>query len=867
MSKKYLVLVSMISLVFIALQCSRIDFHGRAGFFAYNTVFGEKDGITGPFPDVVVNIDDNKQLIFCRETSYLPFLLTSSGEFGLDELVPRSGDGTPERPDKNNIYSYVRIIDQSPDQIKVHWRYMPDLNKVDFDGVVHEYFIISPDGKVHREIRQGEANLIDFRDSQNKTTQELQLTDSGINVLSMVKATPSKSDVVAISGNPVFKKATFPGPVLFWPFNEGLKNRPYEEMDFTFDLINMIPCKVFGNITLWKKGVSGTALAFDGYESNVRMAAGLLPQSLNNWSMEAWVALGAYPWLWGSLLDITENGEGLRIGFSDLGEFGLTYISGDVNIKITSKDQIPLSEWTHVGISFDQAKNTITLYLNGKPVSQEKLTIDQFILPNTDLYIGLNKNPLRTAQHVSRDYPPEVRTPKGNQPMVYGIEGLIDEIRFYRKALDNNQMFKSFDNVNPSNKIKKSPDMEARKLPGMVDGKNAEKFGASYVNLKYHDLWDNLWRSSDYPDIVVRFDELPTNVVYWRGSNYGPGWVTENNIWMSDQSCEIFHEFGCAEHMSDKQNRHSHVRIIENHDARVLVHWRYASVDIRYKFENDRIWADEYHYIYPDGTAIRYVTYHDEPTGWQDVQFFAEAGSTPEDQINLQALTVANLDGKTFKMDWSNGIPKNELEDALISIVNFKSNYKVLVIYPTEVRGIGAWGEMERATPETHFAGPWNHWPVGQMPNDGRYAMRTDRVTSSALGGANPSEYAIYGFTNKDIKSLVPLGRFWNRAPEMVVKQGATDTKFKMSEKAYELVVTGQNVEMEINATPESPLFNPAFVLKNWNKTQASIAVDGKKVNTGPDCRIGSRYTSNGIDLIVWMRMNREDTVNLTFEK
>jgi hypothetical protein len=631
--------------------------------------------------------------------------------------------------------------------------------------------------------------------------------------------------------------------------------------------MNMIPCKVFGNITLWKKGVSGTALAFDGYESKVRMTAGLFPKSLNNWAMEAWVALGAYPWLWGSLLDITENGEGLTIGISDLGEFGLSYISGDVNIKITSKDQIPLSEWTHVGISFDQAKKSLTLYLNGKPVSQKILTINQFNLPETELYIGLNKNPLRTSQHVSRDYPPEVRTPKGNQPMVYGIEGLIDEVRIYQKVMDNTQMYKSFDNVNPSSKIKQNPDLEKRKLPGMVDGKNAEKFGAKFANLKYHDLWDNLWRSSDYPDIVVRFDELPANVVYWRGSNYGPGWVTENNIWMSDQSCEIFHEYGCAEHMSDKQNRHSHVRIIENHDARVLIHWRYASVDIRYMFENERIWADEYHYIYPDGTAIRYVTYHDEPTGWQDVQFFAEAGSTPEEQIDLQALTVANLDGETFKMDWSNGIPKNELKDALISVINFKSDYKVFVIYPTEVDGIGAWGEMERATPETHFAGPWNHWPVGQMPNDGRYAMRTDRVSSSALGGANPSEYAIYGFTNKDIKSLVPLGRFWNRAPDVVLKQGATDAKFKMSEKAYELTATGPIIEMEIKATPESPLNNPAFVLKNWNNTQANIIIDGKKVDSGLDCRIGSRYTSEGIDLIVWMRMNREETVNLTFEK
>ncbi len=54
-----------------------------------------------------------------------------------------------------------------------------------------------------------------------------------------------------------------------------------------------------------------------------------------------------------------------------------------------------------------------------------------------------------------------------------------------------------------------------------------EKFGATYTELKYHDLWDDAWRTSDYPDILVKFDELPTSVTFWRGPSYGAGWVTE----------------------------------------------------------------------------------------------------------------------------------------------------------------------------------------------------------------------------------------------------------------------------------------------------------------------------------------------------
>ena len=71
-------------------------------------------------------------------------------------------------------------------------------------------------------------------------------------------------------------------------------------------------------------------------------------------------------------------------------------------------------------------------------------------------------------------------------------------------------------------------DLQPRKLPGEV-GK-IDKFGAYYTNLKYHDLWDNMWREPEHPDVVVKFDLMPTSVVFWRG-NRSPGWVTETNKW------------------------------------------------------------------------------------------------------------------------------------------------------------------------------------------------------------------------------------------------------------------------------------------------------------------------------------------------
>ena len=213
-------------------------------------------------------------------------------------------------------------------------------------------------------------------------------------------------------------------------------------------------------------------------------------------------------------------------------------------------------------------------------------------------------------------------------------------------------------------------------------------------------------------------------------------------------------------------------------------------------------------------------------------------------------------------MDWSKGIPENELEDASISIINFKSDYKVFVIYP-DGSEIGAWGEQERATPETHFAGPWNHWPVSQMPNDGRYAMKTDRVTSSALGGADPEKYAIFGFTNQNITALVPLARFWNKAPKVTIESGAENVTYDKAQKAYVMKASGDTISMSIDADEESPLHNPCFVIQGWDKDKIKLQTDGQVIPQGKNFRYGLVPTEAGYNLVVWIRLQTEKTIKL----
>ncbi|MEI6675654.1 MAG: hypothetical protein WCO57_10790 [Verrucomicrobiota bacterium] len=62
-------------------------------------------------------------------------------------------------------------------------------------------------------------------------------------------------------------------------------------------------------------------------------------------------------------------------------------------------------------------------------------------------------------------------------------------------------------------------------------------------------------------------------------TNYIPQWVTENGIWYNNQFVErssvgLKETTGCVEPMSDKQCRYLQVRIIQDNDARKIIHWR-----------------------------------------------------------------------------------------------------------------------------------------------------------------------------------------------------------------------------------------------------------------------------------------------------
>jgi len=218
---------------------SNNDCKADDNFYAYYTkldVENSEVDTYGKFADIVINLSDGRQVLFSRESSYLPCLKTNNGKWYFGEIVERNGDGSKLRPDKFNRYSYVRLIKNTPEKIVVHWRYVPDFNRIELNSYVEEYFTFYPDGKVERTIRQGTAKLDDWEDPANVTLQVLNLSEQGIKVISLNKSKLTATDLPAVSGSRVVDE-TVAAPALWFKFDEGQTTRKYE-----VKLLQLRPC-------------------------------------------------------------------------------------------------------------------------------------------------------------------------------------------------------------------------------------------------------------------------------------------------------------------------------------------------------------------------------------------------------------------------------------------------------------------------------------------------------------------------------------------------------------------------------------------------------------------------------------------------
>ena len=655
-----------------------------------------------------------------------------------------------------------------------------------------------------------------------------------------------------------------PSPVVSWSF-DGIQESEKSDKPGYYS--------VRGNYEV-TSGVNGEALKLDGFTTRISRAIDL-SELEEAFSLDAWVAPATYPWNWVPIVAQQQNEqEGFYFGIGPKGEVGL-FASVDGEWKrCVSTATIRFREWSYVSATFGK-ETGLKLYINGRLAGELSTKGMMEASPDVDLLIGMNRNKVAPS-HPVRTY--------ATLADWFSFDGIYDEINVYDEELSAGTISGIYKSLKPS----APPELPLRVMPSGPEG--PARFGAYYAHLKYYNAWDKLFRVSSHPDIVVRFDDSPIRVVFWRGTRYSPAWVMENGQWMADQSAEYFDEIdGCFEHMIDPHCLYSHVRIIENTDARVVVHWRYVPVSVRKQFSQvDEItgWSDcidEYYTFYPDGTGVRNVIQHTSgnPLGPSEAIVLCQPGTSPEDNVNQDAMTLINMNGDNYTYSWADGPPVFERgknpTNPVIQVVNLKSEHKPFMIFEPgnkmEVFGI------EHRKDVSSFPW-WNHWPVAQMPSDGRYSQATDRPSHFSLAWGRPPFHKtgnnkyystwIYGASKQSPDDLARLSRSWITPPELKLSNDNIKNKgFDRTQRAFLLENTSKikpgSVRIELSAAEESPLIYPCFVIDNWTSENLTLKAGKIALKKNLDFRTGIVRNLDGEDKLV-LYVNKRYMKPVTFE-
>lgn len=860
--------------------------HGFGAWYTRKSVAEEWHQVSrsDEFADVMVRFPKNTgEMLFWRGTSYLPCWNDGGRSFPFEEVIPRTGDGPAGRPDKINRYASARIIESTPQQVIVHWRYMPKMpvdvgpqNLPDQTQLVDEYFVVCPDQTILRAVLPGQSRYEAWRASAPGKVFRYKLTQQGIDSLPVQSGDKAllmrvmgfdNEKVRVLKPAPLCQlPADMPKPLAAFSFDEGTGTQTVERISGT-------RLAVEGHAAYWRTGVSGTALLLDGYTSQVSMEADFTGKVSRGLTLDAWVCISAYPWNTCPVVqqlattpDGMEERDGFMLAIEADGKPSLWATVHGQRVTVKGDQVLPRTCWLRLtGVAeCGDDKSTLRLYVDDTLAAESAGPAGSLTLPG--------RQPLRIGQGIKRM--PARPVGRGQYPTQYAFEGLLDEVAVYPVALTREQLAASGKAFALSPETRSTPALEPRVLPTGEKGWNT--FAARFTRLTFHQDFDQMFRFCGHPDIVVTFDKMPCRYVFWHGAGYIPMLVTENGRWYSNEFNENAWK-GCCEPMSDKKALFGQMQILEQSPARVVLKWRYPLSEVGYRiaFEDAAsgwgIWADWYFVIYPDGTVLKRMrVYMDQARRheWQESMAIMGPEQRPESVIDtIPALTLVTTNGSVREYSWIEAPPKRvDYSGAILHVVNMKATYD-----PYTVQRI-AGGDIYGARGGTGYSAfpAWNHWPTAQFLSDGRHAIFPDRTAHSSLThivwnasvpfgtqGMYEEKLLLEGLSDRPPKDLLPLAKSWLQPAQATSLTKELSVVWNAAERAYSLTRGNagvQQLRIALAGANETPLVNPVLVVENWGSDKlASITLDGRPPAAKTDIRQGIVTRANGVNaLVVW---------------
>ncbi|MCL2659009.1 MAG: LamG domain-containing protein [Acidobacteriaceae bacterium] len=671
-----------------------------------------------------------------------------------------------------------------------------------------------------------------------------------------------------------------------WPFSSEQSSSPV-------DSVHGVAGKLEGKFQ-YVPGVTGDALRLDGYTTSMTVAASEIPaMGPGGFTLEAWVALNTYPWNWVPIADQeAQRQAGYFFGIDAFGHVALgASIDGQWHSAVSTVT-VPLKQWAHLAGTYqtDPANNgqgILTVYMNGERIAQTPVQ-GSFSPAKVDLLVGRVRQPALPFPEA------EVKPPHA---VWYSLDGILDELRIFGRARSGQEIAQDYAAVSAP----KGDVLPWQKMPSGPIGPG--RFGAYYASLRYEEPWDRLRQIGPNADVVVRFDESPTRLVFWQGLNYVPAWVSGDDKWSTNEFLEVW-DSGCpdggdCEPMSDKQSLFSHVEILESNEVRAVVHWRYALIEtVGFKGAwHDPLtgwtdWADEYWTIYPDGVAVRKQVIHTARVNavreWQETIILNQPGQRPEDNINPDAVTLGNMQGATKTYTWQKN-PAGAFADPIgpadtstppnvnMQLVNLRSEWKPFQIVPPD----GVSSDFYNNEKSYFLFECWNHWPVAQIASSDRPCVTNDRPSHSSVSHLFWKPYAetddtatkilLNGLTTSSLPELIPLAKSWLTPPPLELQSNSYRSEgYDPAQRAY--LISGAKpagegaaapLRLVFHASETSPLFHMAILIRNWGGNDASLVLDGRPVPWGKEFRKSLVPGLDSTDLLLWIETRSSKPVQV----
>jgi len=334
-----------------------------------------------------------------------------------------------------------------------------------------------------------------------------------------------------------------------WAFDEGRGKTTKELVSGAEDAIAYIFNEARykpSSDPLWRAGISGQALLFDGYSTWVTHPYDAFPTPTHALTVAVWVAPRTFESGIGGQLSAIVNQhdrlaeQGFLLGTYTHGVWSFQIGTGDQWIEVWSEEKrLPRHAWAFVTATFDSAAGVLRLYLDGELVAERAYAPGLAIQPAAkDLLIGKHNTP----------------TPVGRVFEANLFDGIIDELRIYSTAWGADDVQVAYRvALEPHGGAKPIPDTRAYRSRYEGDRHRPQyhlvppqhwmnephallhfkgRYHITYQHNAHAPFWHNISWGHAVSDDLVHWRDLPDAIVTERDS------VAPDGIWSGSASID-----------------------------------------------------------------------------------------------------------------------------------------------------------------------------------------------------------------------------------------------------------------------------------------------------------------------------------------